>query len=133
MQGIALEKSIPPDLPLIECDGGQIQQVLLVLLMNAVEAMPKGGTLRVATEYDGAAGEARIVVHDSGPGIPAAIIARIFEPFFTTKEDVHRTGMGLAVARSIVEQHGGSIQVQSREGEGAEFTVRLPVPVPTRP
>jgi two-component system NtrC family sensor kinase len=125
LQSVALETDYARDLPEIPCDAGQIQQVILVLLINALEAMPQGGSLHVSTARDPLDG-VRIVVRDTGGGIKAEVLPKIFEPFFTTKEDVHRTGMGLAVARSILEQHGGSIQARSQEG-GAEFTVRLPV------
>jgi two-component system NtrC family sensor kinase len=127
MQSIALEESLGEDLPPVECDANQIQQVVLVLMVNASEAMPKGGSLRVATgiEPDGEMGF--IKVKDTGCGIPEDVLPRIFDPFFTTKEDQNRTGLGLAVAHSIVEQHAGDISVRSAPGDGTEFTVRLPV------
>src|SRR5581483_4709233 len=96
-------------------------------LVNAAEAMPRGGRVQVATALDEHAGFAVIRVRDDGPGIPADVLPQVFEPFFTTKQDEHRTGLGLAVARSIVEQHGGVITVQSAEGAGAEFAIRLPL------
>ena len=71
-------------------------------------------------------------IKDTGCGIPADVLPRIFDPFFTTKEDQNRTGLGLAVAHSIVEQHAGEISVRSAPGEGTEFTVRLPVAVAVR-
>jgi signal transduction histidine kinase len=114
------------DLPAVSCDAGQIQQAVLVLLVNATEAMPHGGVLEVATEMDSAAGQARIRVRDTGPGIPPEVLSQIFDPFFTTKEDQHRTGLGLAVALSIVEQHGGEVAVESTPGKGTEFVVALP-------
>jgi signal transduction histidine kinase len=82
---------------------------------------------------DPVAGEARIRVRDTGAGIPPDVLAQIFDPFFTTKEDQQRTGLGLAVARSIVEQHGGEIAVESTPGKGTEFVVALPAvgPAPT--
>jgi two-component system NtrC family sensor kinase len=124
--GIELRSHLGDDLPAVCCDPGQIQQVVLVLLVNATEAMPHGGRLEVATEMDSAAGVARIRVRDNGPGIPPEVLPQIFDPFFTTKEDQQRTGLGLAVARSIVEQHGGEIAVESTPGEGTEFVVALP-------
>ena len=125
--GIELRSRLGENLPPVLCDAGQIQQVVLVLLVNATEAMPRGGVLEVATEMDSVAGEARIRVRDTGPGIPPEVLAQIFDPFFTTKEDQQRTGLGLAVARSIVEQHGGEIAVESTPGKGTEFVVALPV------
>jgi two-component system NtrC family sensor kinase len=125
MQSIELEESLAEDLPPVECDANQIQQVVLVLMVNASEAMPKGGKLVVSTGLDGEQGVVR--VKDSGCGIPADVLPRIFDPFFTTKEDQNRTGLGLAVAHSIVEQHAGEISVRSAPADGTEFTVRLPV------
>ena len=111
----------------MECDANQIQQVILVLMVNASEAMPKGGTLEVATEFDAATKQGVARVKDTGSGIPPDVLPRIFDPFFTTKEDQNRTGLGLAVAASIVEQHAGEISVRSAPGEGTEFTVALPL------
>jgi two-component system, NtrC family, sensor kinase len=137
--GIELRSHLAEHLPPVDCDAGQIQQVVLVLLVNATEAMPHGGLLEVSTELDSAAGQARVRVRDTGPGIPQELLPQIFEPFFTTKDDQQRTGLGLAVARSIVEQHGGEIAVESTPGQGAEFVVALPAacaaamePVPAR-
>jgi two-component system, NtrC family, sensor kinase len=125
IQGIDVETDLAPALEAVECDAGQIQQIVLVLLVNAAEAMPQGGRLRVSTEA--AAGRVRLRVRDWGPGIPPDVMPHIFEPFFTTKEEQQRTGLGLAVAKSILDQHGGHIAVQSREGEGAEFVITLPL------
>lgn len=127
LQGIALETNYAADLPPLACDPGQIQQATLVLLVNAYEAMPQGGSLRVATAFDAATGEAIILVKDTGGGIPAEVLGSIFEPFFTTKEEQQRTGLGLAVAKSIIEQHGGRVLVDSRPGEGTEFRFVLPL------
>ena len=125
IQGIEIETDLAPELGRVDCDAGQIQQVVLVLLVNAAEAIAQGGRLRVATE---AAGEAaRLRVRDWGPGIRPDVLPHVFEPFFTTKDDQQRTGLGLAVAKSIVDQHGGSIQVHSNLGEGAEFVITLPL------
>jgi len=96
---------------------------VLVLLGNAAEAMPQGGRLLVATEAMYQA--VRLCVRDWGPGIRADVLPHIFEPFFTTKEEQQRTGLGLAVAKSIIDQHGGTIEVHSKEGQGAEFVVTL--------
>jgi len=127
--GIELRSRQQQDLPQVSCDAGQIQQAVLVLLVNATEAMPHGGVLEVATEMDSAAEQARIRVRDTGPGISPEVLSQIFDPFFTTKEDQQRTGLGLAVARSIVEQHGGEIAVESTPGKGTEFTIKLPAAV----
>jgi two-component system NtrC family sensor kinase len=128
--GIELRSRLGENLPPVLCDAGQIQQVVLVLLVNATEAMPHGGVLEVSTEMGGTGislcDAARIRVRDTGAGIPPEVLAQIFDPFFTTKEDQQRTGLGLAVARSIVEQHGGEIAVESTPGKGTEFVVALP-------
>jgi two-component system NtrC family sensor kinase len=125
IQGIDVEADLAPALDAVECDAGQIQQIVLVLLVNAAEAMPQGGRLRISTEAAG--GAVRLRVRDWGPGIPRDVMPHIFEPFFTTKEEQQRTGLGLAVAKSILDQHGGQIAVQSKEGEGAEFVITLPL------
>ncbi len=126
MQSIELKESLADGLPPVECDGNQIQQVILVLMVNASEAMPKGGTLEVSTEFDKVGEQGVVCVKDTGSGIPEDVLPRIFDPFFTTKEDQNRTGLGLAVAASIIEQHAGEITVRSKPGEGTEFRVALP-------
>ncbi|MDZ4797895.1 MAG: ATP-binding protein [Bryobacteraceae bacterium] len=129
LQGVALEVQASDTLPEIICDAGQVQQVVLVLLTNASEATGEGGHLSIRTEpweTDGV----KIVVRDDGPGISPQNLAQIFEPFFTTKEEKLRTGLGLAVAKSIVETHGGQIGVTSEPGQGAEFCVMLPREAP---
>ncbi|MBI4462940.1 MAG: HAMP domain-containing protein [Acidobacteria bacterium] len=129
LQGIELETRLGEALPPLACDAGQMQQVILALLVNAAEAMPRGGRLEVSTEIAGS-DSLRIRVRDTGVGIPADLLPHVFEPFFTTKENQQRAGLGLAVARSIVEQHGGTIAVSSTPGEGTEFVVSLPLVPP---
>jgi two-component system NtrC family sensor kinase len=123
-----LIKDLAPDLPEVNCDAGQIQQVLIILLSNASEALGRGGEIRVATAA--ADGGVTLTVSDNGPGIPREIQLQIFEPFFSTKDDQHRTGLGLAVAKGIVERHGGTITLRSAPGQGAEFVVQLPLEAP---
>ena len=127
LQSIALKLDLSENLPAVQCDAGQIRQVILAILVNAAEAMPDGGQLQVSTLLDAPHQTARISIHDSGGGIPADVLPHIFEPFFTTKENQQNTGLGLAVAHSILEQHGGSISVNSVLGEGTEFIVSLPL------
>jgi two-component system NtrC family sensor kinase len=127
MQAIELVLSVAEHLPELSCDGGKIQQVILVLLSNAIEAMPRGGRLEVSCESDRVEGVARVCVRDSGAGIPPEILPRLFDPFFTTKDTGQNTGLGLAIARGIIEQHGGTISVSSEPGQGAEFVVTLPL------
>jgi two-component system NtrC family sensor kinase len=126
MQGVELRENLAADLPPVECDGNQIQQVVLVLMVNAAEAMPQGGTLEVSTEFDASGQVTALRVKDTGSGIPAEVLPRIFDPFFTTKEDQNRTGLGLAVVAGIIEQHAGEITVRSEPGAGTEFRVALP-------
>ncbi len=126
--GIALEREVAPDLPRLNVDRDQILQVLLNLVRNAVEAMGSGGTLRILARREG--GDVAIEVSDTGHGIRPEDLPAVFEPYFTTKEG--GTGLGLAIANRIVQEHGGRIDVRSRPGEGATFTVRLPV-TPTEP
>lgn len=124
---IELIRRLDPHLPEISADAAQLQQVLVVLLVNATEAMGKGGTIGIETRALPDGEGVSIRVGDSGPGIPVELRERIFEPFFSTKEDQHRTGLGLAVARGIVERHGGTIAVETAAGGGAEFTILLPL------
>lgn len=123
----ALIKDLEPSLAEVNCDAGQIQQVLIVLLANASEALGKGGEIRVRTRTKPDGRGVLLTVKDNGPGIPAELQQQIFEPFFSTKDNQHRTGLGLAVAKGIIERHGGSVTIASKVGEGAEFTVELPV------
>jgi signal transduction histidine kinase len=115
----------------------QIQQVLLNLVINARQAMPKGGTVRVRVAEDPGARLAELSVADTGIGIAPADLRRIFEPFFTTKRGPDEaglggTGLGLSVCRDIVEAHHGRLRAESRVGQGTTFTLRLPsCPAPT--
>jgi signal transduction histidine kinase len=117
----------------------QIQQVLLNLVINARQAMPDGGELTIRVAPDGAGRFAEIKVGDTGVGIPPEALPHIFEPFFTTKTGpdstgLGGTGLGLPVCRDIVEAHKGRLRVESRPGQGATFTLRLPAcPVPAQP
>ena len=109
-------------LPPVVCSSDQLRQVFLNLVMNAIEAMPDGGALRVRTKAG--ASVALIEIEDTGVGVPDAIRARLFEPFFTNK--VNGTGLGLSISAHIVTQHGGQIDVESREGVGSTFRIVLP-------
>jgi two-component system NtrC family sensor kinase len=127
-RGVALVASVPPDLPPVLADPNQIQQVLINLLLNALEATPVGGRVSVGAEraaQDGRLG-VRLRVADTGPGIAAEHLPRVFEPFFTTKPPGQGTGLGLAISRDIVRGHGGEIRVESAPGQGTTFTVWLP-------
>lgn len=125
LQNIQLTVEPLPAKANVRGDPGQLQQVLLVLLVNAGDAMPQGGQVTISAAA--ANGQLVLRVRDNGPGIPEEIRGRIFEPFFSTKEDGQGTGLGLAIASGIVEQHEGTISVESTPGQGAEFIIRLPL------
>ncbi|HEV2205992.1 MAG TPA: ATP-binding protein [Candidatus Acidoferrales bacterium] len=127
LASIELNLNLAADLPLVQCDPAQIEQVILSLMMNAVDAMPRGGTLRISTRHLARSAEARIQVQDDGIGISADVLPNLFEPFFTTKERGHGLGLGLAISRTIIERHLGRIEVQSEPGRGTQFTITLPV------
>ena len=122
---ITVEEKLGTNLPYILGDKNQLQQVFLNLSLNACEAMEKGGSLSITTSYSD--GKVRIAFHDSGCGIKQEHMERIFDPFFTTKPVGKGTGLGLSVSYGIIEQHGGSIEVESEEGKGSTFTIILPV------
>jgi two-component system NtrC family sensor kinase len=126
LASIQVQPELDPELPPVLCDGAQIEQVLLALVMNAIDAMPQGGNLWLITKLNREEGTVRIVVRDDGSGIPPDLLPRLFEPFLTTKETGRGVGLGLAISRSILERHNGSIEVQSEVGRGTTFTVTLP-------
>lgn len=121
--GVLVEKRLAAAVP-VEGNAGKLQQVFLNLLLNARDAMPRGGAL--AVESKARAGVVEIRIADTGTGIPEAAQQRIFDPFFTTKEPRRGTGLGLAVAYGIVQEHSGAITVSSAPGRGTTFTVALP-------
>ncbi len=116
-------------LPPLLADPHQLEQVFLNVLMNALEAMPGGGTLTVGAgaRRRGGAAFAEVSVSDTGGGIPPENLPRIFDPFFTTKEVGKGTGLGLSVSYGIVQAHGGFIDVRSDVGRGSTFTIALPL------
>lgn len=124
---IELDLQLPPDPVTLTFDSQQIQQVIINLVQNAVQAMPDGGQLGVRLSRDD--GYALIEIEDTGTGISPEHLPRIFDPFFTTKPEGQGTGMGLSVSYGIVSHHHGTIQVRSRPAEGARFTIRLPLQV----
>ncbi|GAB4400364.1 MAG: hypothetical protein OHK0052_23980 [Anaerolineales bacterium] len=117
--------NLDESLPLLLLQTDTMKQVLLNLCFNAVEAMPFGGEIHLTTEYHPQQQEVYLSVRDTGTGIPEAIQDKIFEPFFTTKSE--GSGLGLAICYDIVQQYGGRLLVQSEEGKGSLFIVRLPV------
>jgi len=135
-RGVQIANQLDPALPRIRASADQLKQVLLNLLLNAADSMPKGGTITVATQA-GAGTETevfgrdavQIQVRDTGEGIPDEMIAQIFEPFFSTKPG-KGTGLGLWVSQGIVQSHGGTMRVRSRLGRGTTFIITLPVQGP---
>ncbi len=126
--GITVEKTFGDACPMAHVDQDQMSQILINLVMNAVHAMPDGGTLRVGLTHEDE--RVRLTVADTGHGIPPEHLSQIFDPFFTTKEFGKGTGLGLTVVKGILEEHGGSITVESQVGTGTTFTLHLPVHQP---
>ena len=121
---IKLKHAIDGPLPPVTGNRGRLQQVLMNLLLNAVDAMPDGGdvTLRAASR----SGRVTIEIADTGVGIPREHLERIYDPFFTTKPRGKGTGLGLSLSYGIVKEHAGTLTAESRPGEGSRFTVSLP-------
>lgn len=120
--GLRFERALGEVRP-VEGDAGSLQQALTNLVLNAIQATPAGGWIRIETaEQDH---EAILAIEDSGPGIPKDVRPRLFEPFFTTKEG--GSGLGLPLVHSVIQQHGGSISVEDGQAGGARFVIRLPL------
>ena len=126
LAAIQVQPELDLELPPIICDSAQVEQVLLALMMNALDAMPQGGNLWVSSNLNRKDGCAQVTVRDDGCGISPDILPRLFEPFLTTKETGRGVGLGLAISRSILERHNGTIEVLSEVGRGTTFTVTLP-------
>jgi PAS domain S-box-containing protein len=123
-----LSLSLNRDLPKISADAGNLRQLLMNLLLNAIYFTPEGGSISIVTGPDGVknAGGIRLDVRDTGAGIPADLIGKVFDPFFTTKPVGEGTGLGLTICHRIVEEHGGTIDVESEPGKGTTFIIKLP-------
>jgi signal transduction histidine kinase len=126
-RGCTVDVAVPSDLPHVHGDRNLLNQVLLNLLLNALDAVPKGGRIQVTAGSAAEPGFVSVDVVDNGSGIPAHLLGSIFDPFFTTKATGQGTGLGLSMSRAIVRQHGGEIRVQSAVGTGSTFSVLLPV------
>ena len=125
-QNIQIIKEFKMDLPMLYLDGDQIQQIFMNIILNAGDAMARGGgTLTIKTESRD--GMAEVSFKDTGPGISKEHLSKLFDPFFTTKETGKGTGLGLAISYGIVQSHGGDIKVESEEKKGAIFRIRLPI------
>ncbi len=116
-----------PCLPSVKCDGSQMEQAALAVIMNAIEAMPDGGTLTIRTFIDMDADQAHIEISDTGIGIPEDVGSKVFEPFFTTKDEGKGTGLGLSVMYEIVQHHGGQVHFKSAAVGGTTFSIELPL------
>jgi signal transduction histidine kinase len=124
--GLTLQVHAEPGLPSVQGRPDQLQQVILNLLTNAIDATPPGGRITVTTRRPAGHGEVEIAVADTGRGVPDAHRAHIFEPFFSTKEPGRATGLGLFLSAEIVREHKGHIEIDSEEGRGSTFRVFLP-------
>lgn len=122
---LSLDAELAP-LPTLSADEPKLRQCLVNLVLNAIQATPPGGTVRVVGDVEEAA--VCLCVDDSGPGVPESVRSRIFEPFFTTKDA--GSGLGLPLVHSIVQQHGGTIALETSPAGGARFHVRLPIALP---
>ncbi|GEM_PF-1186667 len=125
LQHVESTKELDPSLPQFMADFDQLQQVCTNLILNAIQAMPKGGKLTISTATSD--GQIKLAVKDTGVGISPENMSKLFTPFFTTKREVKGVGLGLAVSYGIVQRHHGHIEVQSKEGEGTTFTIYLPL------
>jgi signal transduction histidine kinase len=114
---------VPDDLPIARVDRNYFKQVLLNLILNGIQSMPRGGSLTL--EAKAAHGNLEVTVTDTGEGIPKAIAPRIFEPYFTTKPKGF--GLGLTIARRIIEAHGGALTLDSTTGRGTRFRIVIPL------
>jgi two-component system NtrC family sensor kinase len=127
LTGIKIDFQAPETLPKVHGDSQQLRQVFLNLILNAIDASPKGSAIQVQLQRAEQRNYLAVKVIDSGSGIPSHILPSIFDPFFTTKSKGKGTGLGLSVSHGIVAKHGGRIKVNSEEGQGATFNVLLPI------
>jgi len=125
LKHIKVAKELNDSLPSIMADSDQLHQVFINLIMNAIQAMPKGGNLIIRTSVDDSC--IKIEIQDNGCGIPPENIQKLFVPFFSTKKEVKGVGLGLPVVYGIIERHNGKIEVRSKEGYGSIFTIYLPL------
>jgi signal transduction histidine kinase len=129
VKGQTLVADLPPRLPAVLADANQLQQLIINLVVNAVEAAPDGGEVRIhaVTAPDAGRAGVRVTVHDTGPGIPPELRGRVFQPFFTTKPPGRGTGLGLTICRDIVKEHGGTIRIDDTDDGGAAVAIWLPI------
>ena len=122
---IAIDLQLDPQLPTTMTEGHRLQQVLLNLIDNALDAIGHDGKVRITTSST--TSDITIEVADNGPGIPPEVMKKIWDPFFTTKEQGKGTGLGLSISQNIIRTLGGSIELRSKIGEGTVFTVKIPL------
>ena len=127
LSNIRLESNVQSNLPPVIGDFNQLQQCMINLFFNAIDAMPDGGTLELSSRYDTDRDVMIVRVKDSGCGIPREDLAHIFEPFYTTKKEGYGVGLGLSTVYGIMEQHHGSVNVESQSGAGTAIILELPV------
>ncbi len=125
-RNIVIEMEFDKHLPTTVSDSSQLQQVILNIMNNAIDAIGKSGEIRVKTGFNEGEKELLIAITDNGPGIPAEVLGKIFDPFFTTKEYGMGTGLGLSISYSIIEKLGGRLTVESVVGKGSTFNVYIP-------
>ncbi|MCK4728059.1 MAG: HAMP domain-containing histidine kinase, partial [Desulfobacterales bacterium] len=126
LRGISIEMRLDPALPKVAGDENKLEQVFVNLIINAAQSMDGTGVLTLRTGFGFDSNQVRIECSDTGGGIDDKHIDRVFEPFFTTKEKGKGTGLGLSICHGIVEQHGGTMTVDSSKGQGSVFTIFLP-------
>jgi len=126
---VEIRLELDPALPIIQADPTQIQEVMVNLVSNSLEAMPNGGRLTIRTRR-GPANMVTIEIEDTGVGIPEEYLNKLFTPFFTTKAVGKGTGLGLAITYGIIKMHRGQINVHSKVGQGTTFVIQLPVALP---
>ena len=124
-EGIKVIRLLYPELPEVTADPAQMTQVLVNVVVNAIQAMPKGGTLSIQTKASDKF--VSLIIEDTGIGMEEKVVNQIFLPFYTTKDVGKGTGLGLAVVHGIIASHGGSIQVKSKVGDGTRFEIQLPI------
>jgi two-component system NtrC family sensor kinase len=127
LKGVRVTLEVAPFLPLVHGDSQQLSQVVLNLVLNAVDASPKGGIIEVSVRRAKDENYVEIRVKDHGPGIPSHVLPLIFDPFFTTKPKGKGVGLGLSICKGILSRHGGELTVETEAGKGATFSVHLPV------
>ena len=126
LRNISIRTKLAPDLPRVAGDENKLEQIFVNLIINAAQSMDGDGTLTLRTEFGPDTNRVRIECSDTGCGIDKEHLGTIFEPFFTTKEPGKGTGLGLSICHGIVEQHGGTMAVESSKGQGSTFVIDLP-------